>query len=201
MSNPYQTPAFDPRQFQDQPAGPAAAYGPNWVGQVRIFAVLNAVQGILEVLMGLMLTAIGGMLPMITQMKEVKEAKTPEGMPPEQFFWLFGAIYIAIGLIALSSGILRIVAGVQNYRFKSRVLGLVSVIVGVAPIFTCYCAPTAIGMLVYGLIIHLDPAVVAAFKMAAEGKTASQVLTAFDPDQASYYSPPQPPEGPMPPPT
>jgi len=197
MSNPYQTPAFDPRQFQDQPAGPAAAFGANWVGHVRIFAVLNAVQGMLEILMGLMLTAIGGMLPFISQMKEMKEAETPEGMPPEQFFWVFGGIYIAIGLVALASGILRIVAGVQNYRFKSRVLGLVSVIVGVAPVFTCYCAPTAIGMLVYGLIIHLDPAVVAAFKMVAEGKTASQVLAAFDPNQAAYYSPP--PGGPMPP--
>jgi hypothetical protein len=50
-------------------------------------------------------------------------------------------------------------------------------------------------MLIDGLIIHLDPAVVAAFKMVAEGKTASQVLAAFDPNQAAYYAPPQQPGG------
>lgn len=199
MSNPYQTPAFDSKQFQDQ-AGPAAAYGANWVGHVRIFSVLNAVQGMLEVLMGLMLAGLGAFMPFISRIKEVQEGKADGEIPPEQVLWIAGAVYLGIGLVALSSGILRIVAGVQNYRFRSRVLGLISIIVGVAPVFTCYCAPTAIGMLVYGLIIHLDPAVVAAFRMVAEGKPASQVFAAFDPYQA-YYSPPQPPGGPVPPPT
>jgi hypothetical protein len=194
MSNPYQTPAFDPRQFQDQPGGPAAAYGSNWVGQVRIFSVLNAVQGMFEVLMGLLIGGIGILLPAMSRMKEFQEARADE-TPPEQFFWVFGGIYIALGLVTLGSGIFRIVAGVQNYRFRSRTLGLISIIVGVAPVFTCYCAPTAIGLLVYGLIVHLDPAVVAAFQMAAEGKAVSQILAAFDPYQSAYYSPP-PPGGP-----
>jgi hypothetical protein len=201
MSNPYQTPAFDPRQFQDQPAGPAGAYGANWVGHVRIFSILNAVQGLLEVLMGFGLAGLGVLMPFFSRMKEFREAQANDEMPPEQFFWVFGGIYLAIGLVALASGILRIVAGIQNYRLKGRLLGLISIIVGVAPVFTCYCAPSAIGMLVYGLIIHLDPAVVAAFRMVAEGKPASQVFAAFDPNQAAYYSPPQPPGGPMPPPT
>jgi hypothetical protein len=199
MSNPYQSPAFDPRQFQDQPAGPAGAYGSNWVGHIRIFSVLNGVQGILETLTGLGASALGVLMPFIGQMKEVQEAKADGEMPPEQFMWVIGGIYLGIGIVALVSGIIRIVAGVQNYRLKSRVLGLVSIIVGVAPVFTCYCAPTAIGMLVYGLIINLDPAVVTAFKMVAEGKTPSQVLAAFDPYQAAYYSSPQP-GGQIPPP-
>jgi hypothetical protein len=203
MSNPYQTPAFDPQQFRDQ-VGPTTAYGSNWVGHVRIFSILNAVQGLLEMVMGLGLSAMGVLLPALSRMKEFREAQANQAndeMPSEQFFWVFGGIYLAIGVVALASGILRIVAGVQNYRFKSRVLGLISILVGVVPIFTCYCAPSAIGMLVYGLIIHLDPAVVAAFKMVAEGKPVSQVLAAFDPYQAAYYSPAQPPGGPMPPPT
>jgi hypothetical protein len=70
MSNPYQAPAFDPRQFQDQPAGPAAAYGPNWVGHVRIFAALNAVEGIFEILLGLMLAVTGGFMPAAARSKE-----------------------------------------------------------------------------------------------------------------------------------
>lgn len=202
MSNPYQSPAFDPQQFQDRPAGPAAAYGSNWVGHIRIFSILNVVQGILETLFGLMASVAGVFFPVMARMDEFQKAAAQgNGPPPERMMWIVGGIYVAIGLVALASGILRIVAGIQNYRLKSRVLGLVSVIVGVAPVFTCYCAPTAIGMLVYGLLIHLDPAVVAAFKMVAEGKTAGQVLAAFDPNQAAYYSARQPPAGPAQPPT
>src|SRR4051812_40746413 len=153
MSNPYQSSAFDPRQFQDQPAGPAAAYGNSWVGHVRLFSILNSIQGLLEILMGFGLSAIGAFMPFLSRVKEVQEAQAGDEMPSEQLFWIFGAIYLGIGLVALASGILRIGAGFQNYRLKSRVLGLVSITVGVAPVFTCYCTPTAIGMLVYGLII------------------------------------------------
>src|SRR6185369_3634210 len=106
MSNPYQTPAFDPRQFQDHPVGPTAAYGANWVGHVRTFAVLNAVQGVLEILMGLGLSSIGAVMPFLSRMKEVQEAQAGAEMPPEQFLWVFGAVYFALGLLALASGIL-----------------------------------------------------------------------------------------------
>jgi hypothetical protein len=201
MSNPYQTPAFDPRQFQDRPlAGPVAAYGANWVGHVRSFAVLNAVQGILETFVGIGASVLGVALPAIGKIEGVRQAQGNQGGQSDQMMFFAGIVYLAIGIPVLASGILRIVAGVQNFRFKSRVLGLVSIIVGVAPVFTCYCGPTAIAMLVYGLIIHLDPAVVAAFKMVSEGKTVSQVLAEFDPYQAAFYPPPQP-GSPLPPPT
>src|SRR3954452_1900231 len=129
MFNPYQTPAFDPRQFQDQPAGQAAGYSSNWVSHIRIFSVLNAVQGILETLTGLGASAIGVLMPFLSRMKDVQDANADGQMPPEQFLWIAGAIYLAIGVVALTSGILRIVAGVQNYRLKNRVLGLASIIV------------------------------------------------------------------------
>ncbi len=188
MSNPYQPSSFDPKHFQDQPAfGPAAAAGAsNWVKQVRIFAVLNAVQGILEVLAGLMAAGAGVFFPFLAQMKEFKEAQGAEEVPPEQMFLVIGIIYIAIGVVLLASGILRIVAGFQNYRYKGRVLGIVSIVVGIAPVFTCYCAPTAIALLVFGLLIFLDHAVIAAFQMAREGRSVSQILAAFDPQQTTF---------------
>src|SRR2546426_1867173 len=44
MSNPYQSPPFDPSQFRDQPTyAPSQAQNYSWVSQVRIFAILNAV--------------------------------------------------------------------------------------------------------------------------------------------------------------
>jgi uncharacterized membrane protein HdeD (DUF308 family) len=203
MSNPYQPPSFDPTQFQDQPAfPPGSAYGySNWINQIRTFAILNSVQGILEVMFGLMASGAGIFFPLMTRMEEFKKAAAEgDGPPPEQMMWIAGGIYLTIGIFALTSGILRIVAGVQNYRLKGRMLGFVSLIVGMAPVFTCYCAPTAIALLVFGLIIYLDPAVKAAFNLVKQGRTADQVLAMFSPYQAAYPGPPQPPLNPGPPP-
>ena len=98
--------------------------------------------------------------------------------------WVLAGVYLAIGIPVLISGILRIVAGVQNYRFKGRTLSLVSIIVGMATLFSCYCAPTAMGLLVYGLILHLNPAVRAAFEMGRKGHSADQILAGSRPPSA-----------------
>ena len=37
-----------------------------------------------------------------------------------------------IGIPVLASGVLRIVAGIRNYSFKGRVLGMVSICLGVS---------------------------------------------------------------------
>lgn len=203
MSNPYQPPSFDPTQFQDRPAfPPGSPYGPtNWVGQVRIFAILNIVQGVLELMFGLMISAAGVFFPLMTQMDEFKKAAAEaDGPPPEQMMWMVGGIYLVIGIVVLICGILRIVAGIQNYRFKCRTLGFVALIVGMAPVFTCYCAPTAIALLVFGLIIFLDPAVKAAFEMARQGRTTDQILAAFTPYQSTSPIQPESPFSPGPPP-
>lgn len=205
MSNPYQPPSFDSQQFQDQPAfPPGSAYNySNWVRHVRTFAVLNLVQGILEILFGLMMSAAGAFFPIMARMDEFKKAAAEggDGPPPEQVMWMVGGVYLVIGVVVLICGILRIVAGIQNYRFKGRTLGFVSLIVGMAPVFTCYCAPTAIALLVFGLIIFLDPAVKAAFEMIKQGRTIDQVLATFTPYQAAPAGPPQSPFGSGPPPS
>jgi len=194
MSNPYQSPAFDPKQFQDQPVYvTAAASDYSWVNQVRIFAILNAVQGMLEIPMGCMTTGMGAALPTMIRMGK---AKNPGGPPldsnDETMLWVLSLVYLGIGLPVLTSGILRIIAGWQNYRFKGRMIGMVSIIVGLGTMFSCYCAPTAVGLLVYGLIIFVNPAVKAAFEMARQGRSPEQILAAFNPYQATFYSPPPP---------
>jgi len=202
MSNPYQTPAFDPKQFQDQPAyAPGAANDYSWVSQIRIFAILNAVQGILEIPMGLFLSGLGIAMPAL---QRLQKNNNPGQLGPneESMFLFITVLYVAIGIPLFISGILRVASAWQNYHFRGRILSLVSIIVGMATLFSCYCAPTAIGLLVYGLILHLNPAVSAAFEMGRQGRTADQILAAFNPYQPTLYgsatpaSPPnQPPIG------
>jgi len=197
MSNSYQPPAFDPKQFQDQPAyAPTAANDYGWVSQIRIFAILNAVQGILEIPMGLFLSGLGVAMPALQRLQK-NNNPGPVG-ETESMILFITVLYVAIGIPLLISGILRVAAAWQNYRFRGRILSLVSIIVGMATLFSCYCAPTALALLVYGLILHLNPAVTAAFEMGRLGRTADQILAAFNPYQPTLYGsapPNQPPFG------
>jgi uncharacterized membrane protein HdeD (DUF308 family) len=199
MSNPYQPPAFDAKHFQDQPAyGPTQASDYGWVSQVRIFAVLNAVQGMMEIPMGLFTAGMGVLLPTMMRWEQAKNPNRPADEPPELFFWGIAVVYFVIGVPVLISGVLRIIAAIKNYRFRGRTLGLVSIIAGVGSMFTCYCAPTAIALLVYGLMLYMNHAVRAAFQMGQQGQSAEQILAAFNPYPQSYYAPVPPPPPPAP---
>lgn len=199
MSNPYQSPAFDPKQFQDQPAYmPQPQTGFGWVSQVRIVAILNCVQGGLECAMGLMVMSMAGVISYFVRM-EKDNPNGPPGGPPPEMEWIFPIVYLVIGSLVLLAGILRIYAGVQNYRFRDRILGIVSLVLGLVSFIGCYCGPTGIAVLVYGLIIYLNPAVVAAFEMGKSGLKGDAILGSFAPQrpmpmQPGPLEPPPPPQ-------
>lgn len=190
MSNPYQPPSFDPKQFQDAPymPAPAANSGFGWVSQVRIVAILNCVQGGLEIPLGLMLLGAAAFVPYLIQMEKANNPGAAGGGPPPEFEWILPAAYGSIGTLLLAAGILRIYAGIQNFRFRGRVLGIVSFCLGLVSMMGCYCTPTSIALLVYGLIVYLNPAVIAAFEMGKQGMTGDAILASF-----SGYRPMQPP--------
>src|ERR1043165_199740 len=101
MINPYQTPEFDPKQFQDQPGYmPAAAANFGWVSQVRTFAILNIVQGVLELPMGLLLTGMATMFPVLIKMDQAKNANAT-GADEPWMIWLVSGVYFAIGIPVL----------------------------------------------------------------------------------------------------
>lgn len=193
MSNPYQPPGFDPKYFQDQHYGPryVADPGYGYVSQVRVVAILNCVQGGLEIPLGLILGAVAAFIPFAVQMD--KQAGGGAGGPPEEMKWIVGGAYGLIGAALLISGTLRVVAGIQNFRFRWRTLGMVSFFLGLGSMIACYCAPTSIGMLVYGLIIYLNPAVKAAFEMGKQGMSGEEILARFASPGTMPFKPPPPP--------
>jgi hypothetical protein len=179
MSNPYQPPSFDPKYFQDQQylPHPAVDTGHGYVAQVRVVAILNCVQGALEIMLGLMLVAMAIIMPIMLGMEQEGNR---HGQPaPEELKWFIGGMYGVMGGLPLIAGLLRVYAGIQNFRFRGRTLGLVSFFVGLISMMACYCAPTSIAILVYGLIVYLNPAVKAAFDMGQQGMSGDQVLSSF----------------------
>ena len=139
---------------------------PGLVKHVRVLAILMIIQGALECLLGLLVLSVGplaitGALP-----------KDPSGPPPV----IIGVFAVGLGLLLLASGGLLIFAGIKNRRYRSRTLGLVALGAGAVSIITIYCAPTAIGLLIYGLVVYLNGDVRRAFELGEQGATSDQIL-------------------------
>jgi len=168
--NPYASP-----DLQSDAMSGGLPYPParrSLVGHVPAVAILMMVQGALEVLMGFGLVGMGAVLPRLMQSDLAQQDMPSPGPPPEAMTWIMLAVYGFFGLVVLSGALLHIVAGILNYSFRARVLGIVASIVGMlTTFFTCYCAPTAIALGVYGLVCYMNPDVIQTFAVAEAGRT------------------------------
>lgn len=179
--NPYAAPPMsgDVSQAGPYPVAPGGA-GRGMTRHVPVVAILMMVQGGLEVLAGLGLVGLGVFMTFMVRMEEFQQRGAgPPDMPPEALGWLMLAMYGGMGLVALVAGGLHLFAGLRNYRFRSRTLGFVALAGGLVTMFTCYCAPSAIALGVYGLITYVNPEVAQAFAMGEAGKTREEILAAF----------------------
>ncbi|MBS0210842.1 MAG: hypothetical protein JSS27_18015 [Planctomycetes bacterium] len=66
--------------------------------------------------------------------------------------WMYGGVS---ALAALVAGV-NALAGWQNYHYRGRAFGLIALFSNLVTIFTCYCAPTSIALMVYGLVVYLS---------------------------------------------
>jgi hypothetical protein len=143
------------------------------VGQVKVVGILMIVHGITVAIMGVLYAALFsasmfGVLP--------RGGGVPRGGggPP-----VMEAIIIAVGTIIFTCGILNAVAGYRVMTFRNRVLGLIALFTNLVPLITCYCAPTSIAMMVYGLIVLFQPDVARAFQLVAGGATPDEAIRKF----------------------
>jgi hypothetical protein len=136
------------------------------IGHVPIVAILLIVQGILE----LIFAVFGFGFLAITFVKGPKELESMRGL---------GVILAVVSAPTLISGLLRIVAGVFNFRYRRRGLGMVAMCVGLLTMMTAYCAPTAIALAVYGLIVYVNEPVVLAFQMGDSGRPLGEIRSAY----------------------
>ena len=147
---------------------------------VRVVAIMMIVQGALELLAGIGLVVMAVAMPQMMMADGMRGMQAPpQGPPPEQFFWIITLMYGGMGLAGLIAGILHLVAGLRNYRFRGRTFGIVAAGGGLMAVATCYCLPTAIGVAVYGLVVLLNTEVSEAFALGEAGYPASDILDHF----------------------
>lgn len=175
--NPYAAPATLGPMAGGAPFATGAGRG--LIGHVPAIAILMIVQGGLEIVMGGMLLFLGIFLPLMMQGELAQEDGGGAGLPPGFVPWMMLGIYGGLGLVTVALAIIRIVAGLRNYRFRSRTLGLIALVGGMATMFTCYCAPTSVALGIYGLITYVNPQVVHAFALGAAGRSKDEIEAAF----------------------
>ncbi len=143
--------------------------------QIKIVAILMLVQGVLEILYGLMFVAMGPVMLAVIANDPGTSAQPP---PPA---WV-AAIYPALGLPALIAGALKIWAGVLNLKHRGRTVGIVALFSGALTVFSCaiYCFPTTLALMVYGLIVYFDSDATRAFFLGEEGLPGEEVLVRVD---------------------
>jgi hypothetical protein len=137
------------------------------VRQVKVVGILMIIHGITVIIMGGLVIFAGAWI------LGVGPAGGGGGGPDAN---VISVIYIAWGSLVLICGLLNAIAGVRIMMFHNRILGIVALFSNVLVLLTCYCALTAIGMMVYGLIVLFQRDVARAFEMVASGATPEEAI-------------------------
>jgi hypothetical protein len=169
MENPYQS----PQDLAGQEAKTSSGGG--MARQIQVVAILLMVQGGLEVAVGGLWTFLAGTFAVLTTQQP------PQGNPnaplsPQGFGWLMGVVCALMATATFAVAALKLFAGWRNYSFRGRTWGIAALASSVVSIVTCYCFPTALALMVYGLIVYLNAEASLAFSLGDQGLTREQIL-------------------------
>lgn len=155
-TNPYaDNDQQSPYAFQTQIPNPI---DDGYVKQLPVIGTLVIVQACLELLMFMMMVAMSAL--MIGMQNSPQMQKVPNA-PSMQFI---GIGYAIFGALVGVTAILRLASGIMILRKKGRIYSIVVSIVGLASVFTCYCAPTSLALAIYSLVVLIQPSVIEQFK-------------------------------------
>jgi hypothetical protein len=156
--------------------------------QITVVAILMIVQGSLEIVLGLIF-AVGG--PALLSFGSLSPGRSGATPPPGEMMTMMYGLYIGMGVVAFIIGVLKIVAGIRNLKYRGRTLGIVALASGAVALVTCYCFPTGLGLLIYGLIVYVNSSSGKAFELGEQGMSPSEIKQTLD-APPGYYPPPNP---------
>lgn len=167
---------FDPSQsapqrstnyFADKPAlGVQLQNHRGLIGHVPIVGGLLIAQAILELMMFVFAVGFGILFANIPA--GPNSPKMPLGQA------MFG--FAILGTFSLVGLIAHLTAGIAMILFSHRRLAFVMVCVGFAAVMTVYCAPTALVLAIYAMIVLINEPVIWAFDQVAAGIPREQAM-------------------------
>ena len=126
---------------------------PRAVAHVPVFSVVMMVHAALVAAMGLMLVVYGVSLlwSFGTMPEPTEEVPSPIAIMPGM---LVGTMMVEAALHLVVGG-LQFWAGWRLRTFKSRGLGIAALVLGLLTALGCYCLPSSLAVLVWGLVLLL----------------------------------------------
>jgi hypothetical protein len=142
------------------------------ISGVPRLGILMTIQGVLQLLMGMIAGAYAIMMPRFYQQIQ-GQMNQPKLTYPAFTGWYSGAMC----LLLLILGVVTIVSGMKVIHYRGRKLAIVTLLFGMLTVFTCYCFPTTIALTIYGLIVLLNPTVKLAFECVEQGRSLQGWVT------------------------
>lgn len=179
FNEPFMGDTNNPYSY-DSTSAQAVSFDKGMLGQVPAVGILIILQGVLIIVAGGLLAGFGLLMPQFFRQMQNNPnmGGNPPPMPPN-FEFIMAVVYGSLGLVLVVVGILTVIAGVRVYRLRGRIFAIVMVCVGLGTCITCYCAPTAIGIAIYAMIVLFNEPVKRAFQMVANGASALLVQQTF----------------------
>lgn len=153
------------------------------VNQVPVIGILMIVNGALCGLFGVLLIFMG---PFMSTFLDFQGAQMPPQAQPQmqqmqQMVTMISIWYVILGSITALAGVMNIAGGISALRYRSRGLVITALFFNILPLFTCYCLPTSLGLMIWGLIVMFQADVTHAFSLGASGYTADEIKRRMQP--------------------
>lgn len=147
--------------------------GGRFVSQVPALGIVMMIHGAMILSLGIFLVVYGAFFAAAAY-----DTPNPLAGPAEVIAQLVVSSMVGIGLLQFLPGVLQIVAGWRARTYHSRGFAIAALVAGLLAMITCYCAPTSIAMLVWGLVVLLGKDVAARF--ASEEASEMGARSAMD---------------------
>ena len=155
------------------------------VRQVPIIGILMIVNGVLCILYGFVQMAMGPFMQSIFAMRgaQAPPQQRAQMQQVQEMMKIFTYVYAAMGIANAAGGVLNIAAGIPALRYRRRIFVIVGLFANIATFASCYCMPTSLGLMIWGLIVMFQKDVDKAFEMGAVGHSVDEIKRRFDDDR------------------
>jgi hypothetical protein len=150
------------------------------VPQITVVGILMIVNGALASLIGIFVALMG---PLMFSMFQRMPPGPPGAPPPPQgLINMISLMYLMMGTSVLVGGAMNVVGGIRALAYRNRALVITALFFNIIPMLTCYCLPTSLGVMIYGLIVMFQPDVAQAFALAEDGHPLEEIRRRLHPD-------------------
>jgi len=133
------------------------------VAHVEWLAIVTMVHGGLLTSYALLLAVYGAVFGVtLGQVEPTRD----DGPPPEIMAGLIGGTMLVMMLGQLVPGVLQLIGGWYMRKFRYRALAVGALLSGVMSVIGCYCLPTSVLLIIWGLIVLFDESVAKRFTAA-----------------------------------